>query len=178
MLLFCLCLFRLATAQAPVLFSTERGIINFKSDAPLEMISAQSDQLRGVINPEKKTFAFKVFINSFKGFNSGLQREHFNENYLESEQFQEATFSGKIVENINLLADGHYEVRAKGVLTIHGVEQERIIQSSVTVKDQKIYVESSFSLELSEFNIKIPKVVHQKIASVIDVSISAELKKR
>ncbi len=40
-------------------------------------------------------------VNSFKGFNSALQKEHFNENYMESENFPYASFEGKIIEDID-----------------------------------------------------------------------------
>ncbi|HMQ63788.1 MAG TPA: hypothetical protein PKE06_24100, partial [Flavilitoribacter sp.] len=60
---------------------TETGKISFKSDAPLELIEAASNELKGVIDPGRNGFAFSVNIQSFQGFNSPLQREHFNENY-------------------------------------------------------------------------------------------------
>ena len=54
-----------------------------------------------MIETEKKQFAFSVKVKSFKGFNSGFQKEHFNENYLESEKFPDATFTGKIIEDVD-----------------------------------------------------------------------------
>jgi len=60
-----------------------------------------------------------------------LQKEHFNENYLESDKYPEASFKGKIIEDIDLDKDGEYEVRAKGELTIHGIMQERIIKANI-----------------------------------------------
>ena len=112
-----------AFRPAPVIFSSTNGRIHLRSDAPLELINAETKGLSGTLDAEKKTFAFRVPIRSFMGFNSELQREHFNENYLESDQFPEATFVGKIVESDDLTADGQYVVRAKGILSIHGVEQ-------------------------------------------------------
>lgn len=66
--------------------STENGRISFKSDAPLELIEAASGELKGIIDPSRNAFAFSVNIQSFQGFNSPLQREHFNENYMESKK--------------------------------------------------------------------------------------------
>ena len=112
------------------------------------------------------------------GFNSELQREHFNDNYMESEKYKEATFTGKIVENIDLKTNGRYAVRAKGLLSIHGVEQERIIPADITVAEGTLQVTSSFNVLLSDHQIKIPKVVHQKIASIIDIKVTARLEKK
>ena len=143
----------------------------FKSDAPLEIIEAKSTKLKGAINADKRTFAFTVPIKSFLGFNSPLQQEHFNENYLESLEFQNATFTGKIIEKIDFSKDGKYTVRAKGKLLIHGVSQERIIKSILEIKEGKIFVKSSFTVLLDEHKIRVPKIVYQKIAKEILVNV-------
>ncbi|HND88454.1 MAG TPA: YceI family protein, partial [Saprospiraceae bacterium] len=147
----------------------------FKSDAMLEVIQAQSKKLRGVIDPANNGFAWSVEVNSFEGFNGPLQREHFNENYLESVKYPRATFTGKIIEKVDFQQDGTYTVRAKGQLSVHGVEQERIIKSTLELKGRRLIIRSSFSVPLSDHSISIPKIVHQKIAEEIQVSVEAEL---
>ncbi|HRH59266.1 MAG TPA: YceI family protein [Chitinophagaceae bacterium] len=159
-------------------YQTTNGKIAFKSEAPLELIKASSDQLNGLLDADKKSFSFKVSMRSFQGFNSPLQKEHFNENYVESDKYPIASFSGKIIEDVNLAAEGTYDVRAKGTFTIHGVQQERIIKSQLTVKNKKISIKSGFTVLLSDHNIPIPKVVYQKLANEINVDISATLELR
>lgn len=154
-------------------YSIDRGKIYFRSDAPLEMIEAESSELKGAIDNENKTFAFSIAMASFEGFNSPLQREHFNENYMETAKYPKATFSGRIIESVDLSKDGSYEVRAKGKMNIHGIEQERIIKSNVVVKNGKISVSSDFTVLLEEHGISIPKIVYQKIAGEIKVNIQA-----
>jgi len=160
------------------IYQTVNGAIAFRSEAPLELIRASSDQLIGAIDIDKKNFTFKILMRSFQGFNSPLQKEHFNENYVESDKFPEASFKGKIIEDQDLTVDGTYELRAKGELTIHGVSQERIIKSDVTVHNKIIMLKSSFSVLLSDHNIPIPKVVYQKLANEIKVDIKATLEPR
>ena len=126
----------------------------------------------------KKNFSFKIDMHSFQGFNSPLQREHFNENYMESDKYPDASFKGKIIEDVDLTADGSYELRAKGTLTIHNVPQERIIKSNVTVKKNIITVNSNFTVLLSAHNIPIPKVVNQKLANEIMVEVNTVLEPR
>lgn len=158
-------------------YKISEGTVYFKSDAPLEFIEAESTEIKGLIDVENRTFAFSIPMNSFKGFNSALQREHFNENYLESVRFPNGTFSGKIIEQTDFTKDGEYTVRAKGKLTLHGVEQERIIKSTVKVSDGKIHISSKFTVLLKEHDIDIPRIVFQKIAEEIEVKISATLTK-
>lgn len=152
-----------------------KGRIHFRSDAPLEIIEARSNRLRGVIDPANQQFAWTVEINTFEGFNSPLQREHFNENYMETSKYPGSTFTGKIIEKINFEQDGSYPVRAKGKLLIHGVEQERIIKGTLEVKGQKLRIQATFTVPLTDHNITIPKIVHQKIAEEITVTVEADM---
>ncbi len=165
-----------STAPPDGLFRCENGKVNFKSDAALEVIQARSNKLRGVIDPIKKTFAWVVDLKTFEGFNSALQREHFEENYLETDQFPKAIFQGKIIEDIDFQKDGTYTLRAKGKLLIHGVEQERILKSQLELKNGKVTIHSVFTVLLSDHNINIPRIVQQKIAEEIAVTVDAELK--
>jgi hypothetical protein len=165
----------LTGSPAGNLFVSKTGTIHFKSDAPLELIEASSAKLKGIINPAEQTFAFSVANNSFEGFNSALQQEHFHENYMESNRYPNSSFTGKIIETIDFTADGTYNVRAKGKLLVHGVEQERIIKASLQIKKGVISVYSKFSVPLADHNITIPKIVYQKIAEEIQVELNAVL---
>lgn len=134
-----------------------------------------SKKLRGAINPVSNTFAWSVESSTFEGFNSPLQREHFNENYLESSKYPRLSFTGKIIENIDFTVDGKHTIRAKGKLKVHGVEQERIIRSHIEITGNKIKVSSQFTVMLLDHNISIPQIVHQKIAEEVLLNVTAEL---
>lgn len=177
--IFILCLLlHLITEAANEIYSTDNGTVVFRSEAVEELISATSNNLHGLIDADRRTFAFRIFIRSFKGFNTALQREHFNENYLESDKFQEATFRGKIIEQVDLSLAGKYIIRAKGILNIHGVEQERIIKCEVIVQKGIIHVESKFIISVADHDIKVPRVVHEKIAAEVSVEVIADFKKK
>lgn len=160
------------------LLGTDNGYVSFRSEAPQEIIHAYSRQLKGIIDPSKKTFAFRIPIRSFEGFNSPLQMEHFNEKYLESDQYPDAVFTGKIIEDFDLSKEGTYNIRAKGKFALHGVETERIIRSTVVVKNNQAEVNSNFTVMLNDHSIKVPKIVHEKVASEVAVEIKAVLKRK
>ncbi len=175
-LLFCLlALCCAAPVGAQNIYEVHKGHVSFHSDAPQELIRASSDKLQGKLDVSKKTFAFRIGIVSFIGFNSPLQREHFNENYMETSIYPEAIFVGKIIEDIDLAKDGVYNIRSKGKLKIHGVERERIINARVTIAGKKITVRSDFIVLLADYNIKIPRVVYDKLSPDINVSVNAQL---
>jgi len=161
--------------QQENLFFTDSGHVEFSSDAPLEYIQASSNELAGILNINDLSFSFTVSMVSFQGFNSALQRTHFNENYIESEKFPNSTFNGKIIEEIDFASPGTYHIRAKGFLNVHGVDNDKIIRCTIQVETGRISVESSFTVPLDEHKIKIPSIVQQKIAEVIDVSIRFEM---
>lgn len=157
------------------IYRTEKGHVTFVSEAPLELISARSYELKGAVDPDKLTFAFQLNVKTLKGFNSPLQQEHFYENYIESEKFPVATFSGKIIEKVDFNIPGVLSVRAKGILKIHGVEQERIINCNLNIQPGIFAVTSEFIVPLADHNIIIPRLVYQKIAEEIKVTINAQL---
>jgi polyisoprenoid-binding protein YceI len=139
------------------------------------VIKASSDKIKGVIDAASNQFAFSVDISSFNGFNSSLQREHFNEKYMETEKYPVAQFSGKIIEQIDFTRDGTYEVRAKGDLNIHGQKQVRIIKAKIVIKEGVINMDADFNVPLADHTIKIPTIINEKIATEIEVSIAATL---
>jgi hypothetical protein len=156
-------------------FTSETGKTAFVSEAPLELIKAESGKLSCFIDISKRTFAFSIPIETFEGFNNPLQKERFLENYMEASKFKTASFKGKIIEEIDLSKAGTYTVRSKGILNIHGVDKEKIVKTKITVKAQELELEAHFEVALDDHNIKIPKIVNQKIAEVISVEVKATL---
>jgi hypothetical protein len=153
-------------------FSTNTGEMTFTSNAVLEVIKATSNKIQGIIDPSNRQFAFLVKIRSFEGFNSDLQKEHFNENYMESEKFYDATFTGTLVEAIDFTKDGTYDVSAKGSLTVHGKKQMRTIPAKLKIEKGTLKIDCTFTVPLADHNIKIPSVVTEKIATEIYVKLN------
>jgi len=158
------------------IFFCKDGIASFISEAPLEIIKAQNNKCTGVLDAATKNVTFSMAIENFNGFNGELQKEHFLENYMESDKYPKGEFKGKIIEDVDLNTNGTYMVRAKGSFNIHGVSKEQIVKVKLVVKDKIIEVDSKFEILLSDYNIKIPKIVSQKVAPVIQVAVKALLK--
>lgn len=162
--------------QDRVLLKVERSEITFLSEAPLERITATNTRSTGLLDATARSFAVRIPIIEFQGFNAPLQQEHFNENYLESRKFPNATFEGRIIEAVDLSIPGEHAVRAKGRFTIHGVETERVIPCRVIVTDQGVRVTAEFEVTLGDHGIRIPRVVQQKLAAVALVKVDAVFK--
>lgn len=97
---------------------------------------------------------------------------------MESARYPEITFAGKIIEDVDLRTDGKYTVRAKGKLTVHGVTLDRIIYADVTVKKGIIDIASKFNVALSDHDIKIPRIVNDKLATEVFLDVKLTLEPR
>jgi hypothetical protein len=146
--------------------------LSFVSKAPLENIEATNYGTRGIIDPLAKSFFFRIPIKEFD-FHSDLMEEHFNENYLESGKFPYATFKGTIENTVSFKTDGIYAISAKGELNIHGVSEEREISATISVKGDKITIESQFNVRPEDHRIKIPSILFNKIAQDVRVAFYA-----
>lgn len=153
---------------------TRTGQASFFSKATLENIAATNKQVTILVNSSSGAIAVKVPIRSFK-FEKALMEEHFNENYLESDKYPEATFTGKIEDNekVNYAVPGNYEVSVKGKITIHGVEKDIVEKATLTVTKDGLNVNCTFHVNLSDFNIKNDK--KDNIANKIEVKVSGYL---
>lgn len=161
--------------SAQAVWMVSKSNVHFTSDAPLEMIQAESSQLQGALKTDDRTFVFRAPMASFEGFNSALQKTHFNTNYLETAKFPFTIFEGKIIEEIDFKTVGVHQVRGKGKFTCHGIEQERIIKCKLDIQKDKILISSDFTVLLDDHNIKIPSVVNQKIAEEIQLQLEVVL---
>ena len=162
--------FNFASAQNK-LYSSNKSDVSFFSKTPLQDIDAKNTRANSIINLSNRELVVRIPVSSFQ-FKNKLMQEHFNENYLESEKFPYATFKGKIIEVLDLGKPGVYSVNASGILTIHGVDQERKFSGKITVAESTLVLETAFDVMLIDHKIDIPKLVFKKIAEKIAVSAS------
>src|SRR6202043_1715365 len=100
------------------IYSTRTGFIGFYSRTALEDIKAETNQAYVKVDAGKKNLAFAVLLKGFV-FTKELMQEHFNENYVESDKYPKATFTGSFTGIVDIKKDGAYPVQVKGVLSLH-----------------------------------------------------------
>jgi len=162
--------------NAQKFWQTSTGKIDFFSKTPVEDIEAHSKSAGAIINTETGQLAFKIPIKSFR-FPNSLMEEHFNENYMESVKYPDGSFSGKLEPLLDFKTPGVYPVKAKGKLKIHGVEVDRELIGTITVKDDKTAtLVSELEVPLADHKIERPTLVLVKIAEKIAVKTEFVLK--
>ncbi len=160
-------------------YMTKNGFIKFYSETPIETIQADNRQVNSALDIQTGDFVFKILMKSFV-FEKALMQEHFNENYVESDKFPNATFQGKVagISGIDLTREGIYEVTVEGDLTIHGVTRKITEKGTFTVKaGDKIHGASKFMVKPADYDIKIPSTVMKNIAETLEVTVDIELSK-
>ena len=165
-----------ANLQAQDKFFTKTGRISFFSEAPLEDIEAINHTAAAVVDAKSGVVAFSVLMKGFE-FDKALMQEHFNDHYVESDKFPKAEFRGTITNNseINYTKAGSYAARVKGKLTIHGVTKDIETTGTIRVEKDGLRSISSFNIRLSDYNIKIPSLVKDKISNVVKVSVDSRM---
>ena len=160
------------------LFITREGSIEFFSTTPIEDIKAVNNQVSCVLNKTTGDFAFQVPIKGF-AFKNALMQEHFNENYLESDLYPKSVFKGKIKDWKDLeISDKELDITVEGELTIHGGKRSIIESAKIWNTEDKITGECKFDITVADYNIKIPRIVRENIAKIIEVSVGVSLKKK
>ena len=157
-------------------YITKNGYIKFYSETPMETIEAHNRQVNSALDIATGDFVFKVLIKSFE-FEKALMQEHFNENYMESDKFPDATFTGKItnLSAIDFTKDGKYEADVEGDLKIHGETNKVKEKGTFEVSGGKIIGKSTFMVHLADYKIKIPNTVVNNIAEDIQVTVDVNL---
>jgi len=105
-------------------------------------------------------------------------QEHFNENYVESDKYPNATFKGKVsnIGDIDFTKDGEYQVQVEGELTMHGISNKIKEAGTFIVKGDEVSGKSTFIIKPEEYEIEIPKTVMDNIAEEIEVTVLVSLK--
>jgi polyisoprenoid-binding protein YceI len=155
-------------------FTVEKAYIKFFSDAAIEDITAENTKASSIFNEATGDVVFSIPIKEFE-FEKSLMKEHFNEKYMESEQFPKAIFDGKI-SGYQSSAGGEQKAVASGKLTIHGVTQEVQISGTMEKANAAIKMKAKFIVKLTDYKIKIPQLLWKNIAEEVEVTVEFNYK--
>jgi len=160
-------------------FMTRSGKVSFVSETSLETIVGTNNHVSCILNMNNGEIIFQMKIISFE-FKKALLEEHFNEKYMESEEFPKSTFSGKIDnwEKINFEEGKIVDVLVSGTIEVHGVKKVITTNGTMQLNNGNINLLSNFSLTVADYNIKIQNAVKDVIAKSVDVSVNLNLKKK
>jgi polyisoprenoid-binding protein YceI len=159
-------------------YITKNGTVNFEASvSSFEEVKAINNSVTAIIDTKNGEFAALVLVKGFR-FKNALMEEHFNENYAESDMYPKAIFKGKFEEFSLEKLSSKSIFKINGMLTFHG-ETKKLESIPFKFSNDKdlIQVSGSFKVNTSDFNIKIPKVVKDKVSETVEIFLNFTLKK-
>ena len=155
---------------------TKSGIITFDASFP------SYDEVKGtnigatvVLNPETGEIASLALMKGFH-FEIALMEEHFNENYMETDRYPKAIFRGQIEAfDRKTLTSNPKDFVMNGKLEIHGKARDISVIAKLSKVGPRVVLNTSFSVNTSDFSIPIPTLIQYKLASKVNIQLAAVL---
>jgi hypothetical protein len=141
-------------------FSTKKGSVKFVSPTDPD-VSAINNEVSSKINGAGE-IRFSLLFKGFQ-FKYAEMQTHFNEEYVESEKYPRASFTGTIqnIKSIDLTKDGKYTAKVVGTLTMHGVTKPVQTSATLNISKGKIAAAATIGIILSDFNIDASAVTEK-----------------
>jgi hypothetical protein len=150
--------------------------VTFEASVPsFEEVKAVNKNVTFVLNPATGEIASLALMKGFQ-FKVALMEEHFNENYIESDQYPKAVFKGKIEEfDLQSLSASAKDFIIKGKLELHGKSRDINTTAKISRPLSGVSISCNFSVNASDFNIEIPNLVKNKLSNKINIQVAAFL---
>lgn len=161
-------------------YLTRNGNISIYSHTDLEDVKGNNNEVVSLLNSATGSFDFKVAIKSFH-FAKAAMEDHFNdENYMETDKYPKAGFSGKITNmaDINFSKDGVYTVTVSGNLTVKDVTKPVTAKGTITVKNGKVSIQSTFTVKRKDYHVMGQSFVQSKLSDDIQITVNCDYDKR
>lgn len=149
-------------------YISKSSTVTFFSEAPLENIEAVNQKASSIFNLSTGEIVFSVPIRGFQ-FEKSLMQKHFNENYMDSDEYPKSIFQGEVRGYQS--ADGTYSATATGELTIHGQTRNVEVRGDIRINGDELWLQATFPVSLEDYNIKIPRILFSNIAESVEVTV-------
>jgi len=143
-----------------VSFSTKKGSIKFVSPTDAD-VSAINNEVSSKISATGD-IRFSLLFKGFQ-FKYAEMQKHFNEEYIESEKYPRASFTGTIqnIKSIDLSKEGKYTAKVVGTLNMHGVTKPVQTSATLIISKGKIAATATMSINMSDFKIDASAVTEK-----------------
>lgn len=128
-----------------------------------------TDRLQPGLNGDGTELYFEVDLASL---DTGikLRNRHMRDNYLEVEKYPYATLEGRL-GSVHTRVEGGFMVALVGRFSIHGVSRRTAVHCEVTEEGEGYHARCSWEILLSDYNIKIPRIMFMKLANEVRLEL-------
>lgn len=159
--------------------TTTSATVAFDATTPIDALpKAETKTAVASLDTKSGEVKFELQMKSLTFPNPKIQ-EHFNApNWLDSEKFPTAAFSGKItnLSAVNFKKDGSYTANVEGDLTMHGKTQKVNTTATIVVAGKAVNASSDFSVKLADYSVDGPAVGAGKVSKEPKITVKAEFK--
>lgn len=157
--------------------TTSSATVSFDATTPKDALpKAENKTVIGSVDTQTGNVAFEAAVSNFNFSNPKIQ-EHFNApNWMNSAEFPNFTYTGKIenLKKIKFDKDGTYKVKTNGTMTIKGVSKPCEAEGTVTVVGGKINVTAELKIKLDDYGISGQPIEAGKVAKEPKVTVIAQ----
>ncbi|WP_046758735.1 YceI family protein [Kordia jejudonensis] len=151
-------------------FIERQGQVTFFSYTSVENIQATNNQVLSLFNPETQEIAVRILMRTFV-FKKTLMREHFNESYIESDLYPEATFTGKFTDFDATDAAEQTKI-IKGEFTLKDITKPVEIKATIAKTSNGYTISGDLEVLIDDYNINVPPLLSPNISKKIEVSFN------
>lgn len=146
-----------------------QGQVTFFSYTSVEDIQATNNQVLTLFNPETDEIAVKILMRAFV-FKKSLMREHFNESYIESDLYPNATFNGLIVD-FDASQDTQTRI-IKGDFSLKNITKPVEIKANIAKTTEGYTISGTLDVLIDDYNINVPPLLSPNISKKIEVTFN------
>lgn len=180
--LCCLLLWMPVTAQIRM---AEQTKVAFSVAAPAKVITGESGKAVTSLDTKTGVLQLKVGVKTFHFQNNFIAdsmnlvvENRFNNYYMESNQFPDIVFQGRITDNetVTWSRNGDYPVQIKGTLSMHGITQEVSASGTISIKNKKASITAGIVVIPTQFRIRIPPYIGNMYFKQVTIKSVAEFR--
>jgi polyisoprenoid-binding protein YceI len=155
------------------------NMVKFFSEATVESFTGSTAQIDGYVlwNGDDPTLESELYFEvplTTIDTGIGLRNRHMRDNYLHTDQFPLAIYTGKL-SRYEKQNDSTYDVLVEGKMKMHGEENPISAHGTVIHSDKGLRVTALFAIKLTDFKIKIPQLMFMKISETIRLEVDFHL---
>ncbi|WP_298905017.1 YceI family protein [uncultured Psychroserpens sp.] len=151
-----------------------QGEVSFFSYTSVENIQATNNQALSIFDIKTNEVAVRILMRAFV-FKKSLMHEHFNESYIESDLYPEATFSGTIVDFDSSITTEQTRI-IKGDFTLKNITKPVEIKAKISKIDEDYSIDGNLEILIEDYNINIPALLSPNISKKIEVTFNFKYK--
>ena len=170
-----------ALAQVEYHVNTKAGNkVTFISDAPVEDFEGVTDNIDGYLThgadgvTDDSKLYFEVDLRTLDT-GIGLRNRHMRENYLHTDKYPYAKFSGRVTSAKQQGSSTAVVVR--GNMDIHGVKKPMQVSGTLHPADGGLRIKTDFEVKLTDHGIEVPEFMFLKIDETMQLVVDFTLKK-